>query len=40
MSNIKNINMEKNNSYSVICKWTEPNGEEEWDIIHKGPNIL
>ena len=24
-------------NYAVIVKWTEPNGTEEWDIIHDGP---
>ena len=24
-------------SYSVIGRWTEPDGTEEWDVIHKGP---
>ena len=24
-------------SYSVIGRWTEPNGNEEWDVIHQGP---
>ena len=23
--------------YSVIGRWTEPDGTEEWDIIHNGP---
>ena len=24
-------------SYSVIGRWTEPDGTEEWDVIHNGP---
>jgi hypothetical protein len=24
-------------SYSVIGKWTELDGTEEWDVIHNGP---
>jgi len=24
-------------SYSVIGRWTEPDGIEEWDVIHNGP---
>jgi len=26
-----------NDNYSVIGRWTEPDGTEEWDIIHNGP---
>ena len=24
-------------SYSVIGRWTEPDGTEYWDVIHNGP---
>ena len=29
--------MNKQDSYSVIGRWTEPDGKEDWDVIHKGP---
>ena len=34
----ENLNIsDVSDSYSVIGKWTEPDGTEEWDVIHNGP---
>ena len=34
----ENLNIsDVSNSYSVIGIWTEPDGTEEWDVIHNGP---
>ena len=38
----ENLNSETSSStsddrYSVIGRWTEPDGTEEWDVIHNGP---
>jgi hypothetical protein len=30
------MNNNKNN-FSVIGKWTESDGTEDWDVIHNGP---
>ena len=24
-------------NYAVICRWIEPDGTKEWDVIHNGP---
>ena len=34
----ENLNIsDVSDSYSVIGIWTEPDGTEEWDVIHTGP---
>ena len=34
----ENLNIsDVSDSYSVIGRWTEPDGTEEWDVIHNGP---
>ena len=34
----ENLNIsDVSDSYSVIGRWTETDGTEEWDVIHKGP---
>jgi hypothetical protein len=34
----ENLNIsDVSDSYSVIGRWTEPDGTEEWDVIHDGP---
>lgn len=29
--------MNTQDNYSVIGRWTEPDGKQDWDIIHPGP---